>query len=145
MPYRSIPGLRPFYPGLRVGARERTAGTLTVDRRYRQQAHLFNESRGIWDAGVWYSNDSYRPLLRSSRRHHGFTDPGGDEPTGWPPASSPPLRCVSCGALTDAEEAWCAWCDGCWACGELPARCICWAPEALRHQRRPGSPRPLGY
>ena len=107
---------------------------LTVDRRYRQQAHLFNESRGIWDEGVWYSNDSYLPPLHSSRRYHAFTDLGGDEPIGWAPAWSSPLRCASCGALTDAEEAWCAWCDRCWACGELPTRCTCWAPAVLRHQ-----------
>lgn len=43
---------------------------LTVDPRFAEGAYVFNESAGVWDNGIWYSNLSYRPdtasgLLRS--------------------------------------------------------------------------------
>lgn len=34
---------------------------LTVDPRYSENAYLFNEAAGMWDDGIWYSNDSYQP------------------------------------------------------------------------------------
>lgn len=42
---------------------------LTVDPRYGRNAYLLNEHLGVWDEGVWYSNDSYIPW----RERYGFT------------------------------------------------------------------------
>jgi hypothetical protein len=38
---------------------------LTVDRRYRQHAYVFNEASGIWDpSGIWYER---LPRLAATR------------------------------------------------------------------------------
>ncbi|MFB7720175.1 class II glutamine amidotransferase [Nocardia sp. NPDC056100] len=34
---------------------------LTIDPSFEQNAYVFNESAGIWDDGIWYSNRGYRP------------------------------------------------------------------------------------
>src|SRR4051812_17252054 len=50
---------------------------LTVDRRFKQRSYILNENCGIWDGGIWYSNDGYRPLPRT---HWAF-----DDDWDWPP------------------------------------------------------------
>lgn len=112
---------------------ENLMALLTVDRRFRQRAYLFNEAAGIWDDGIWYSNDSYQP--GRSRWWSRWDDdipagvalPGEPEPGGYPGV----LRCAACGDVPDLEETRCFWCGHCWACGEPPDRCGCWAPAAL--------------
>ena len=100
---------------------------LTVDRRYRQHAYLFNEASGLWDHGIWYSNDSHvplpparEPLWTRSWRHA----VGGHQRAGV-------LTCASCGTIADPQHEWCPWCGHCWACAEPPEECPCWAPAAL--------------
>src|SRR5919197_328019 len=34
---------------------------LTVDQRFKDRAYILNEEAGIWDGGIWYSNDGYLP------------------------------------------------------------------------------------
>lgn len=43
---------------------------------------IYNESKGVWDAGVWYSNTSYRPVVTnqySYSRRSSFTDAEFDD------------------------------------------------------------------
>jgi Glutamine amidotransferases class-II len=101
---------------------------LTVDSRYRRHAYLFNEASGLWDDGIWYSNDSYLP-------------PPASQPLGtrsWWEATPPrthagTLTCASCGTIADPEQEWCPWCGHCWACAEPPDQCDCWTPAVLTH------------
>lgn len=62
---------------------------LTVDPRYSENAYLFNEQAGMWDDGIWYSNDSYQPnrwnaYAKTSSWTSGTPSTGGwdDYPTG---------------------------------------------------------------
>ena len=84
---------------------------LTVDRRYRQNAYLFNEAEGTWDHGIWYSNHGYQPL---------------------PTRSAATWRCASCRAPVCEDDLWCPWCEHCWACGDPPLECDCWTPTIRR-------------
>jgi hypothetical protein len=105
---------------------------LPVDRRYRQYAYLFNEASGLWDDGIWYSNDSYIPLPPARepvwRRSWGYAL------RGHPRVGM--LTCAWCGDVADPEQEWCPWCGRCWACAEPPEQCLCWPPAAL-HTARP--------
>lgn len=116
---------------------------ITVDRRYRQRAYLFNEARGTWDQGVWYSNESYQPravrwYARSSvdAPHH-----WADTPDDWaddPSGSYVDLdaeTCACCGEVPDLCQDWCPWCGNCWSCGRPPERCLCWTPPRLLEPR----------
>jgi glutamine amidotransferase len=98
---------------------------LTVDRRFRDHAYILNEQEGIWDDGIWYSNDGYRPYLRAQRLD-------ADERL-W--ASDWALtRCDVCRAVIDITEDECPYCGGCPICGELPDDCTCLTPAAFGHR-----------
>lgn len=106
---------------------------LTIDRRYRERAYLFNEAAGIWDDGIWYSNDSYQPG-RSRCWSRWDEAPAGAVGSGWPRhhRSRPGVPfCAACGEVADLAGWWCPWCGHCWSCAEPPDRCDCWAPAAL--------------
>lgn len=93
---------------------------LTVDPRYDERAYIINESSGIWDEGVWYSNDDYRALPDSS----------GWE---WPSTTIDDWPCPTChmtGAF-DPADGYCMVCGTCADCGEPDGFCNCYAPGKL--------------
>lgn len=45
---------------------------LTVDPKFQERAYILNEEAGIWDGGIWYSNDWYRPWKYSTRHLNHF-------------------------------------------------------------------------
>lgn len=45
---------------------------LTVDPTYKHAAYIFNERRGHWDQGSWYSNNSYLHPLWAAEGDWGF-------------------------------------------------------------------------
>jgi len=87
---------------------------LTVDPRYRSNAYIVNERRGIWDHGIWYSNDGYR------------------EPTfGWDVRGlAGTYRCPAChvSGVLDLETGFCTACGICVDCGEPAEYCFCYVP-----------------
>jgi glutamine amidotransferase len=110
---------------------------LTVDRRFKQRAYILNEPSGIWDGGIWYSNDGYLPAPPT--RWH-LT---GEPRWGWPAWDRTDLttgRCGFCHALIDPTLADCPCCGWCLDCGQMPEDCGCYTPAAL--DRRYGSRSP---
>jgi hypothetical protein len=98
---------------------------LTVDRRFKQQAYILNEESGIWDGGVWYSNDGYRPppLTRWT--------PSSQPRWAWQPWDQPDRgtdRCCFCDAIVSRTENHCQHCGWCLDCGEMPEDCLCYTP-----------------
>lgn len=104
---------------------------LTVDRRFRDRAYILNEQEGIWDGGIWYSNDGYRPYLRPHRLG------AADSLWVWPSGRYADWtldRCEVCRADIDVAETVCPYCGGCPYCGEWPDDCACHTPAALDHR-----------
>ena len=97
---------------------------LTVDRRFKQRAYILNETSGIWDGDIWYSNDGYLPPPPRQRWRRPARRP-------WPlwdrlePTSN---QCGLCGAVIDLTRAQCPYCCWCLDCGEMPEDCSCWPP-----------------
>lgn len=110
---------------------------LTVDRRFTQRAYLLNEASGIWDGGIWYSNDGYLSDVEASW-------PADDRLWDWPPFEPGPdrrYRCSCCGAVIDVTEDACRNCGWCFDCGEMPDDCCCYTPAALDARFGPQAPR----
>ncbi|MGV9823458.1 class II glutamine amidotransferase [Nocardia xishanensis] len=90
---------------------ERWLGTdkmviLTVDTAYKHPAYIFNEHRGHWDNGSWYSNHGYRP-------HQWWAD-AADE------------YCANCGEPDyDRYGPHCPWCGFCTECSRMFPKCVC--------------------
>jgi glutamine amidotransferase len=119
---------------------------LTVDRRFTRRAYILNETSGIWDCGIWYSNNGYLsdaealwPLDGASRD--------------WPPFEPGPdqlYRCWICRGVIDVTEDACRSCGWCLDCGEMPYGCSCYrfTPAALdarigsQAPRQPTEPAP---
>jgi hypothetical protein len=100
---------------------------LTVDRRFTKRAYILNEPSGIWDGGIWYSNDGYLPGAEASW-------PLDERLWGWPPFEPGPdqlYRCSFCHAVIDVTEDACRYCGWCVCCDELPDDCYCYTPAAL--------------
>jgi hypothetical protein len=100
---------------------------LTVDRRFKQRAYILNEATGIWDGGIWYSNDSYLP---PDPRWNPYADTGWDWSL-WDRAADEVDRCMECNALVDLDDGACRYCGWCIDCGEMPQNCFCFTPAAL--------------
>jgi len=89
---------------------------LTLDPTYRQSAYIFNEHRGIWDNGSWYSNTSYLP---STSYYDSWADWEG--------------HCLNCGEPTDDDTGeapdalgpHCPWCGFCSDCHHVFPQCDC--------------------
>ncbi|MEV4517868.1 hypothetical protein AB0K00_54025 [Dactylosporangium sp. NPDC049525] len=103
---------------------------LTVDRRFKKQGFVLNEASGIWDDGIWYSNNDYRPLpvpswLTTARCR--ITPPQ------WLETVAGLERCPDCGTpvdvVTDVE---CLCCGRCFDCDERPSVCACYTPPSQR-------------
>lgn len=94
---------------------------LTVNPRYRRHAYVLNEHAGIWDNGVWYSNDDYRrsPLLDGQRV--GAWD---DE------------TCLVCGTPPELDNinGVCETCGTCLDCYASAEFCMCYLPASARQR-----------
>jgi glutamine amidotransferase len=109
---------------------------LTVDHRFKQQGYVLNEASGIWDDGIWYSNDDYRrppvPAWLTAERF-------GVTPPQWLETVAGLERCPDCGTpvdiVTDVECPCCGWC---YDCGERPSACACYTPPPQYLQHRQG-------
>jgi hypothetical protein len=103
---------------------------LTVDRRFDQQAYILNESSGIWDGGIWYSNDGYLPPRYKLTRMYPMWATDISEPTndGLTDTYS---RCANCSALVDDDA--CAVCRCCPFGRELARHCLCYQSAFLDH------------
>ncbi|MFX0575088.1 class II glutamine amidotransferase [Nocardia nepalensis] len=100
---------------------ERWLGTdkmvlLTVDPAYRYAGYIFNERRGHWDQGSWYSNNSYL---------HGMWATAGDSDWDW---------CENCGVFNENPMGpHCVFCGYCADCFGAYPHCDC---PALAGQER---------
>ncbi|WP_327139067.1 class II glutamine amidotransferase [Nocardia sp. NBC_01327] len=83
---------------------------LTVDPSFNENAYVFNESAGIWEAGVWYSNPGYRPDASS----------GLLRPRGWL------YVCEGCGDVDFSRRGrYCGRCGWCFHCANIFPHCDC--------------------
>src|SRR6266545_1701759 len=95
--------------------------------------YILNEQEGIWNGGIWYSNDGYLPLPLAR-----WTLPK-DSRWDWPPWDRPRWdrldhtldRCGFCGTIIDLTANECQYCGWCLDCGEMPEDCLCYTPAAL--------------
>jgi glutamine amidotransferase len=109
---------------------------LTVDRRFTQRAYLLNEASGIWNGGIWYSNDGYLADIETPW-------PLDDGPWGWSPFAQGPdqlHRCLVCHTVIEVAEDTCRHCGWCFGCGEMPDDCFCYTPAALDARFGPHAP-----
>jgi glutamine amidotransferase len=108
---------------------------LTVDRRFKQRSYILNEEYGIWDDGIWYSNDGYLPLPQTQWAL-------ADDDWDWPPWDrsrgdrrdwryADLDRCGNCEAIIDVADGECRYCGWCLDCAEMPQQCFCYTPAAL--------------
>ncbi|MGW4372027.1 hypothetical protein ACWEKT_41165 [Nocardia takedensis] len=80
---------------------------LTVDPAYAHRAYILNQHAGIWEDGIWYSNDSYQPFSRRwPSRYREFLCGG----CGHLDLDRPGRLCTRCGWCTDCRRALAA-CD----------------------------------
>ncbi|KAA9157966.1 hypothetical protein FPZ12_024090 [Amycolatopsis acidicola] len=106
---------------------------LTVNPRYRKRAYLFNEAAGLWDNGIWYSNNDYEvripaqvPLLGGLG--DGCVVCGGDD---LDPGSGLCLYCEHCPFCGSGESDCPLYCYrmrgdmACPACGDFAVFCGC--------------------
>ena len=98
---------------------------LTVDRRFKQQSYILNEKSGLWDGGIWYSNDGYLPEPPRRRPH---TQPSPWDTTSCTERRPTASRCGCCGFILDSLDDACPDCGWCLDCGEMPADCWCYTP-----------------
>jgi hypothetical protein len=100
---------------------------LTVDRRYRDRAYILNADAGIWDAGIWYSNDGYLPYVpRWTAADYWSPDGPADPVPDWADG-----HCCVCHTAVELTDATCPYCGGCPLCGEWRDDCGCYAPNHL--------------
>lgn len=104
---------------------------LTVDPRFRANAFILNEKEGLWDNGIWYSNDMYKGYYLAPARKgdaYGLDEDGW----GWEPpwiTSDTPDRCWKCGSRVNYKtHGECPDCLVCFDCGEKPDSCLCYVP-----------------
>ncbi|MFD8494879.1 hypothetical protein [Amycolatopsis sp. NPDC059657] len=98
---------------------------LTVNRRYRRNAYLLNEHRGIWDNGTWYSNNDYLDFPVT-----GASQVATDE------------VCAVChwSSSIDTVTGFCRACGFCQDCYEPGDYCRCYLPRTLTaHEWTDGS------
>lgn len=86
---------------------------LTVNRRYKQQAFILNEAAGIWDGGVWYSNDGYqgydRFITKTGKYYGAWWEDEKKDNERWP-------------------REW----TECDACAQPWAECDCYVPASVK-------------
>jgi hypothetical protein len=116
---------------------------LTVDRRFKDRAYILNEESGIWDGGIWYSNDGYLPPRPG--RWALTNQPGWHWPPErtWDQFDQPDdldragyARCGFCYATIDTLDDACHYCGWCLDCGDMPENCQCFTRAGLDAGRR---------
>jgi hypothetical protein len=90
---------------------------LTVDPHCQKNAYILNEQYGVWEDGVWYSNDDYRPLpLREE----------------WLHLTMNRQICSTCHLLDTIDLCgYCMVCGTCSDCSEPDGYCYCYAPAKI--------------
>lgn len=90
---------------------------LTVNPHYRRQAYVLNEHAGIWDSGIWYSNDDYRRPL------HGYGQWDNEV-------------CLVCDTYPESDnvDRVCQTCGTCLDCYESADNCVCDLSAGVRHK-----------
>jgi glutamine amidotransferase len=106
---------------------------LTVNPQYSARSYIINESSGVWDGGVWYSNDDYRGwtvpacITRSLARSRHVDD-------GWDCDTED--ECPFCGVegRIDRAARACTLCETCLDCLHCLEGCGCYVPDSLRRR-----------
>jgi hypothetical protein len=111
--------------------RRNKAVILTVDRRHKQQAYILNERSGVWDGGIWYSNDGYLPPPPTR-----WTAPGDAawERPPWDRRHGITDWCGCCQAIIDVTDNDCPYCGWCLDCEQAPEDCLCHTPAVSGRQ-----------
>lgn len=117
---------------------------LTVDRRYRGHSFIINESAGIWDGGIWYSNSGYldRPEPQFDRFRWTADNAEWLRKFYADPDDIPLTECDNCHSYTDALYGDCDQCGFCFDCEQGPADCQCY-PMIWEKRRTSGDPRQM--
>jgi hypothetical protein len=108
------------------------AVVLTVDPRFRQRGYILNEQSGIWDDGIWYSNDGYLPAPAPRWSSIGELGPGRPM---WDDLEIGAARCGYCYAVVGDPLGECPSCGWCLDCDEPPGDCLCHLPAVLDARR----------
>jgi len=102
---------------------------LTVDPKYPFNSIILNENMGIWDNGIWYSNDAYEGW--TSRIY-------SIQPNGWGTGTQYSSlaeyarcnHCLSYGTVKKYSH-FCSFCGMCNDCDMDGDSCICYIPTSL--------------
>jgi glutamine amidotransferase len=107
---------------------------LTINPTHPRPAYLLNESSGIWQDGIWYSNDTYRPFDDRDRYHRWWQRPGFSPSARWWDGTAP--VCGYCVEVLDDHDTHCPRCGRCPDCTDLPDMCRCHTPTEVTPPRR---------
>lgn len=116
---------------------------MTNDPESEYDIYIINENLGSWDDnGVWWSNNSHKPLLSTPRTssYYDIYDYGMEYGTTetnmsvelWETDTSVELfECPNCMALLDFEdnEYFCVFCRMCFDCNSDIVECLCYHPD----------------
>ena len=91
----------------------------------RESSYILNESSGVWDQGIWFSNSSYT-YLNKWWQNYAVVDPADS------------LWCIGCETSwdQDSEPAYtgiCSTCFTCLDCYESRDYCFCYNPNASQY------------
>lgn len=97
---------------------------LTANPKYKRQAYIVNEKRGVWDGGVWYSNSDYED--------YAYLSATADD-SALAPANAWKDTCEFCGQMgagIDDASGYCLTCGTCVDCLNEREECECaWAEK----------------
>lgn len=116
---------------------------LTVNPKYGDNAFILNESSGIWDGGIWYSNDGYCSTYSKylgKGKGIGTYPRWWDEEEDYAAAAVADASTAKDSVLADVEAG-----RRCPECFEEWLVCDCWVParERAAHARVTGTGYPL--
>lgn len=100
---------------------------LTTNPDYKADAFIINESSGVWEQGIWYSNYDYVGYVPVKPGAYKWDDDDDD----WAiSASLVPDDCQLCDskASIDDESQVCTMCGTCMDCYQDAKDCICYLP-----------------
>lgn len=132
-------------------ARGSKIAVLTVNPNAKHQCYLLNEQDGDWDdAGIWWSNESYKPYEKKSYSSYGavWTKATDYKPT--PPAGTNYAyddvwdafvdeqgtllaECPNCMVLSTYDDVTCEHCTLCYDCSMAKDECLCYIPSKERY------------
>lgn len=96
---------------------------MSTRKDLKQDTYILNESSGIWDNGLWYSNSTYTYTNKWWLNYSTVNDPLDDA-----------LWCAGCDKVweNDSEPAYtgvCSYCFTCLDCFESRENCFCYDPR----------------